>query len=145
MSAFHHTRDIPAPVEAVFQALSDPVRLARWWGPDGFTNTISLFEFRPGGRWAFTMHGPDGANHPNQAVFTEIVPNASVLITHVSQPHFKLALSLAPSGHGTRVSWVQTFEDSALAAKLRPIVEPANEQNLARWEDEVTGFSTRGD
>lgn len=144
MSAFHHTREIPAPVEAVFQALADPARLACWWGPDGFTSTIHRFEFVQGGRWEFTMHGPDGVDYPNQATFVEIVPHSSVVIQHVSQPHFTLSISLTPSGAGTLVRWVQAFEDPAVAAHIRHIVEPANEQNLARWNREATTFPKPG-
>jgi uncharacterized protein YndB with AHSA1/START domain len=131
-------------VAAVFQALADPVRLARWWGPDGFTNTFHIFEFTPGGHWDFTMHGPDGTEYPNQSVFAEIVPDASVVIQHVAQPHFTLTIALTPSATGTRVSWVQEFEDPTIAAKVRHIVEPANEQNLARWEREVTALPEGG-
>ena len=40
---------------------------ARWWGPDGFTNTITTFDLRPGGAWRFVMHGPDGTNYENAA------------------------------------------------------------------------------
>jgi len=137
MSPFEHTRELPAPVAAVFHALADPVRLARWWGPDGFTNTFHTFEFTPGGRWDFTMHGPDGTDYPNASVFVDIVPEASVVIRHVAQPHFTLTITLAPTGNGTRVTWVQDFEDPDMAARIRHIVEPANEQNLARWEQEV--------
>jgi uncharacterized protein YndB with AHSA1/START domain len=144
MSAFHHTREIPASSEAVFLAISDPVRLARWWGPDGFTNTIHKFEFIPGGHWDLTMHGPDGASYENETVFTEIIPNASVVIKHLSQPHFTLSISLQPTAKGTWVTWVQTFEDPAIAASIRHIVEPANEQNLARWAKEVTSPSKPG-
>jgi uncharacterized protein YndB with AHSA1/START domain len=144
MPAFHHTRDFNAAAEAVFQALSDPVRLARWWGPDGFTNTIHTFEFKPGGHWDYTMHGPDGTDYPNQAVFKEILPNAGVVLQHVGQPRFMLSIALTPTGPGTRVSWVQEFEDPAMARNLRHIVEPANEQNLARWERAVLTFPKGG-
>ena len=144
MSAFHHTREMPAPVPAVFQALADPVRLARWWGPDGFTNTIHTFDFSPGGHWDSTMHGPDGANYPNQSLFTELIPNASVVIQHLSQPHFQLAIALTASAKGTLVSWLQTFEDPAVASSISHIVQPANEQNLARWQHEVTSFQDSG-
>lgn len=144
MSVFHHTREMEASPEAVFKAIEDPGRLALWWGPDGFTNTIHTFEFVSGGHWDFTMHGPDGAHYVNQAVFTEIIPNSSVAIKHVSQPHFTLSISLRPSTHGTLVDWVQEFEDPAMAASMRHIVEPANEQNLARWANEVTSFPNPG-
>ena len=139
MPPFHHTREIKAPVEAVFQAISDPMRLARWWGPDGFTSTFHEFEFTPGGCWNFTMHGPDGTSYPNQALFTEIIPNSSVVIKHVAQPHFLLSITLTPSASGTLISWDQEFEDPTMANNIRHIVEPANEQNLARWEHEVRG------
>ena len=46
-------RLLPATPRAVFAAFEEPDRLARWWGPSGFTNTFECFEFRPGGRWVF--------------------------------------------------------------------------------------------
>jgi uncharacterized protein YndB with AHSA1/START domain len=144
MSAFVHIQTFPDPVEAVFQALADPARLARWWGPDGFTTTIHAFQFAADGLWNFTMHGPDGARHENQAVFTEIIPNALVVIKHLSLPHFTLSMALESTATGTTVTWIQAFEDPAVAANLRSIVEPANEQNLARWAKEVATFSRPG-
>jgi uncharacterized protein YndB with AHSA1/START domain len=50
MTTFTTTREIPASPAAVFAAFQDPARLARWWGPNGFTTTFETFEFRPGGR-----------------------------------------------------------------------------------------------
>ena len=144
MSAFHHTREIQASAEALFQAISNPARLARWWGPDGFTNSFHEFNFVPGGQWNFTMHGPDGASYQNQAVFTEIYENSNVVIKHVSQPRFTLSISLKSSSTGTLVNWVQEFEDPVIAASVRHIVEPANEQNLERWANEVNSLSNPG-
>jgi hypothetical protein len=46
-------------------------------------------------------------------------------------------VELSPADGGTLVSWMQTFEDPAVAAAVRPIVEPANEQNLTRLAEEV--------
>jgi uncharacterized protein YndB with AHSA1/START domain len=37
------------------------------------SNTFHTFEFRPGGSWIFTMHGPDSADYANQSEFVEIV------------------------------------------------------------------------
>ena len=45
---------------------------SRWWGPKDFTNTFEQFEFKPGGRWVFVMHGPNGTNYPNESDFREI-------------------------------------------------------------------------
>ena len=137
MSIFRHSRDLAASPESVFAAIQDPARLARWWGPDGFTNTFHTFEFREGGPWLFTMHGPDGADYPNQSEFLEIVPNSMVRIKHINLPHFELSISLEPSATGTRVSWVGVFENHEFAEKMREFLEGANEQNLNRLALEV--------
>ncbi|MBX9610465.1 MAG: SRPBCC domain-containing protein [Burkholderiales bacterium] len=49
---------IAASPAQVFAAMSDPVRVARWWGPNGFTSTIHALEFRPGGSWRRAFHAP---------------------------------------------------------------------------------------
>ncbi|MBK8791964.1 MAG: SRPBCC domain-containing protein [Holophaga sp.] len=139
MSRFHTTRELPASPEAVFAAIWQPERLARWWGPEGFTNTFHTFEFRPGGAWVFTMHGPDGTDYPNQSEFLEIVTNALVRIKHVNLPHFELSISLEATSTGTRVTWVGDFENRDFAEQARSFLETANEQNLDRLTVEVCG------
>jgi len=143
MSVFLHSREIAADPESVFSAIRDPVRLARWWGPDGFTNTFHTFEFREAGAWLFTMHGPDGVDYPNQSEFLEVVPNALVRIKHVNLPHFELSISLEPTINGTLVSWVGVFENQAFAEQRREFLERANEQNLDRLAFEVTAAMQR--
>lgn len=137
MSLFRHSRDLPAAPEAVFAAIQDPARLARWWGPAGFTNTLQTFEFREGGSWLFTMHGPDGTDYPNQSEFLEIVPHSMVRIRHVNLPHFELSIALEPSAAGTLVSWIGVFENREFAENMRQFLETANEQNLDRLALEV--------
>ena len=137
MSIFRHTRVLAASAEAVFAAIQDPARLARWWGPEGFTNTFQTFEFREGGTWTFTMHGPDGTDYPNQAEFLEIVAPSRLRLQHVNLPRFELSLSLEPSGDGTLLTWVGTFENPEFAESMRGFLEGANEQNLDRLAQEV--------
>jgi uncharacterized protein YndB with AHSA1/START domain len=134
---FRHSLDIPATPEQVFAAISIPERLARWWGPAGFTNTVSVCEFKTGGRWNLVMHGPDGANYPNDNVFGEIVPFKKVVIEHPMQPVFRLTIELAPSKTGTLVTWAQAFESADVARQIEHIVVPANDQNLQRLKAEV--------
>ena len=116
----------------VFAAFEQPDRLARWWGPSGFTNTFERFEFKPGGRWVFEMHGPDGVNYPNESVFREIQPDARIVIEHVVKPWFRLTVILTARGDRTHLAWVQEFESPEVAAKMRRLSEAANEQNLDR-------------
>ena len=131
-TVFRTQRRLSHPPGAVYAAFSDAERLARWWGPEGFTNAFQTFEFRPGGRWEFVMRGPDGARYPNACVFRALTPSALVVIEHVVPPHFTLTVTLAPDRDGTLLTWAQAFPDAAVAARVRSIVEPANEQNLDR-------------
>ncbi|HSD36379.1 MAG TPA: SRPBCC family protein [Rhodocyclaceae bacterium] len=139
MSIFQTSRELSASPSEVFAAISDGERLARWWGPAGFTNTFDIFEFKTGGQWKFTMHGPNGANYPNESRFTEIVPDAKVVIRHIVAPLFELTITLSPSSAGSLLSWVQAFDDPAVAAAVKHIVEPSNEENLDRLAAEVSG------
>jgi uncharacterized protein YndB with AHSA1/START domain len=137
MTTFKTAREIPATPEQVFAAISDPERLARWWGPAGFTNTFNVCEFKQGGRWSFIMHGPNGANYPNENVFAEIESPKRVVVQHVSEPKFRLTIALAAAVAGTIVSWSQEFESAEVASRVERIVVPANEQNLDRLSIEV--------
>jgi len=137
MTVFSSSIEIPASAEKVFAAMSDPERLARWWGPAGFSNTFSVFEFKAGGHWSFVMHGPDGANYPNESVFAEVDSPRRVVVDHASEPVFRLVISLTPSKLGTKVSWAQSFENDELASRMKAIVVPANDQNLQRLQTEV--------
>ena len=137
MTTYTTAREIPAPMEQVFAAISDPERLARWWGPAGFSNTFSVCDFKNGGRWVFTMHGRDGHSYANESMFVEIEPPRKVIIQHVSNPRYLMTIALTPMASGTLVSWSQAFEDSRVGQRLESIVVPANEQNLDRLTAEV--------
>jgi uncharacterized protein YndB with AHSA1/START domain len=130
--AVRNARHLPASAQAVYDAFATPERLACWWGPEGFRNTFETFEFRPGGRWTFVMHGPDGTDHPNHCRFEELDPGRRIVIRHEDVPRFTLTVRLAPDGDGTHLDWGQTFDEVRVADALRPFVLVANEQNLDR-------------
>jgi uncharacterized protein YndB with AHSA1/START domain len=99
---FVHARLIDGPRERVFRAFAEPAHLARWWGPNGFSSTFQVFEFRPGGRWRFVMHGPDGANYPNESVFSEIVAPERVVLEHLAEVyHFIMTITFTAQGEQT--------------------------------------------
>ena len=124
-------------MEEVFAAFSDAERLARWWGPAGFTNTFNICEFENGGRWSSIMHSPHGGNPANESVFEQIEPLKQIVINHVSEPKYRLTINFTPSALGTLVSWAQEFESAKVAGRIEKIVVPANEQNLDRLTAEV--------
>lgn len=137
MTTFHATRQWAVRPSDVFAAISNPARLAKWWGPIGYTNQFDVFDFRSGGKWTFTMCGPDGTNYPNESVFTRIEIDRQVVIQHVCQPHFELSITLEAQADGTLLIWQQTFADDAVAKAIEHIVVPSNEQNLDRLAAEL--------
>ncbi len=130
-------RLLAASPSEVFAAISDPVRVARWWGPTGFTNTIHQFEFTRGGKWLLTMHAPDGKSYPNESRFTRIVADQVIEIEHLNGHHFILTIELVSTDGGTEVAWRQTFDSVAHYEQMARFVALANEQNLERLAAEV--------
>lgn len=137
-AALSTERVLPFTAQQIFAAFAHPGDLARWWGPNGFTNTFQYFEFTPGGRWVFTMHGPNGADYPNECVFREIQPDAKIVIEHVVTPFFVLTVTLTACGDQTLLTWVQEFESPEIAEQVRTVCVPANEQNLDRLTSVLT-------
>jgi len=136
MTTFNTSREIAASPEEIFAAFSDAERLARWWGPDGFTNTFHVFEFKPGGRWSLTMHSSHGGNAANESIF-ETIESQKIVIRHLSQPLYRLTVEFTRSANGTVVSWSQQFDDADVARRIEKIIVPANEQNLDRLSAEI--------
>jgi hypothetical protein len=57
------TRLIDAPRAEVFRAWTDPVRLARWLEPHGFTDPVCEMELHPGGMYRMVLQTPDGTRY----------------------------------------------------------------------------------
>jgi uncharacterized protein YndB with AHSA1/START domain len=126
-------RALDAPRSAVFEAFSDPEQLVRWWGPTGFTNTIHVFDFRPGGAWRFTMHGPDGADYPMTKAFIDLAPPERIVYRNEHPTHgFVMTMTLVAEGSRTQLTWRMRFDTEDEARKVRSIIEHANEQNFDR-------------
>jgi len=129
------SRTLPFSPKKIYSAFASADLLAQWWGPEGFSNTFEIFEFIAGGRWQFIMHGPDGKNYPNTSFFEVLVPDAKIVIHHDCPPNFSLTVELTPTSEGTRLTWVQVFEDAETAQAVKLRAGPANEQNIDRLTD----------
>ena len=51
---------LPAQRSVVYEAFADPVELAKWWGPAGFTTPSLEFQPRVGERYRIEMQPPGG-------------------------------------------------------------------------------------
>ena len=75
------TRRFQAPRALVFKAWTDPVFLARWWGPRGFTNPVCEADARPGGALKIVMRAHYGTDYPMRGVFLEVTPPERLVFT----------------------------------------------------------------
>jgi uncharacterized protein YndB with AHSA1/START domain len=75
------TRVFNAPRASVFQAWTDPLYLAQWWGPRGFTNPRCELDVRAGGIMRIDMHAPDGTIYPMAGIYLEITEPEQIVFT----------------------------------------------------------------
>jgi uncharacterized protein YndB with AHSA1/START domain len=90
------TRLFDAPRSLVFEAMTKPEHVRRWWGclGEGYSVSVCEIDLRPGGRWRFVSRHPRGeaAFHgeyreiapPSRLVFTEIFeefPDSESVVT----------------------------------------------------------------
>jgi uncharacterized protein YndB with AHSA1/START domain len=92
------TRLFDAPRELVFEAMSQPEHIKRWWGNlgAGYSVPVCEVDLRVGGKWRFVNRHPQGdaefygvyqeIKAPERVVFTEIYapfPDAESVVTSV--------------------------------------------------------------
>jgi uncharacterized protein YndB with AHSA1/START domain len=69
------TRVFDAPRRLVFDALTRPELLKRWFfGPPGWQLAVCEIDLKVGGAYRFVWRGPDGAEMGMRGVYREIVP-----------------------------------------------------------------------
>lgn len=145
------SRVIEGPRRIVFDAYTDPAHLSRWWGPHGFTITTHSFDFRVGGVWDFTMHGPDGTDYPNWVEYLEITPPETIVIRHGSRrgdpEAFESTVTISEEGGRSEVTLRSVFETRAQRDEVVErygAIEGA-EQTLERLANHIAGGETKGD
>ncbi len=143
-------RVFDARPELVFEAWTSAEHLARWWGPTGFTITTRAFEFKVGGVWLFTMHGPDGTDFPNRIVYEEIVRPRRIVCSNYGgneggPAEFQTSVTFAPEAGKTRVTLRSLFPS---VERRNHVVEhyhaiEGGKQTLARLAVEVAELGKR--
>ena len=137
------TRVIPAPPELVFQAWTDPEKLAQWWGPKGFTNPVCEMDVRPDGALRIEMRAPDGAVYPMRGVYQEIVEPERLSFTSAAldpegAPLFEVLTSASFLERGSKtILRVQTR-----IVKSTPAAAPYIKGMLLGWTQSLERLET---
>jgi uncharacterized protein YndB with AHSA1/START domain len=82
------TRLFDAPRALVFEAMSKPEHIRRWWGclGEGYSVPVCEMDLRPGGAWRFVNRTPKGETAAFYGVYREIVPPERVVFTEIFEP-----------------------------------------------------------
>jgi len=81
------TRLFDAPRRLVFEAMTKPEHIKRWWGQlgDGYSVPVCEVDLRPGGAWRFTSQTPK-CDCTFYGVYREIRPPDRLVFTEIYEP-----------------------------------------------------------
>jgi uncharacterized protein YndB with AHSA1/START domain len=75
------TRVFDAPRRLVFDAVTKPELLMRWFGPRGWSLVVCEADLKVGGAWRWVLRGPDGRDMGMRGVYKEITPPERLVST----------------------------------------------------------------
>lgn len=130
------TRIYDAPLRAVWDAWTDEKQVALWWGPRGFTLTSHSKDFRVGGIWHYTMHGPDGVDYPNKTKYLEIEKYARLVYDHGGYddrpPMFRVTVLFTELKGKTKMDMSMALPTPEAADEARKFIKKAGGE--ATWD-----------
>ncbi len=80
------TRVFDAPRELVFEAMTNPEHVKRWYGPRDTQLKSCEIDLRPGGRFRFVMAGPENTEFAFSGEYLEVERPSRIVNTWVFEP-----------------------------------------------------------
>ena len=77
------TRSFEAPRWLVWDAMTTPRHLLRWWGPHYHPLVACEIDLRPGGSWRYVSRGTDGVELAWHGVYHDVVAPERIESTEV--------------------------------------------------------------
>lgn len=112
------TRLFDAPRALVFEAMTKPEHIARWWGQlgAGYSVPVCEVDLRVGGKWRFVNRHPKGevAFHGE---YREITPPDRLVYTELMEPYPDGSLvttTFADEAGKTRVTVIASYPSKAI-------------------------------
>ena len=75
-----------APVKLVWDAWTHTEHIVQWWAPPGMKINVEAHEFKPGGKWKYSMPMPDGNLFISEGTYLEIEPYKKIVTTADFKP-----------------------------------------------------------
>ncbi len=141
--AFVISRSFDAPVVLLWKALTEPERMAKWWGPKGFPVAAAKMDFRVGGRYHYGMKTPDGGVMWGRFIYREIKePSRLVLVNSFSDENGGVARHPMSPTWPLEMLSIFTLDDERQRARLtiRWIPVNATEEERATFAGAMEGM-----
>jgi uncharacterized protein YndB with AHSA1/START domain len=83
------TRLFDAPRHLVFEAMTKPEHVRRWWGnlDERYSVPVCEIDLRVGGTWRFVGRGPEGQYPAFHGVYREIDAPGRLVYTEIFEPY----------------------------------------------------------
>lgn len=137
-----------APVKLVWECFTDLKHQVNWWGPRGFTITTKSKDLRPGGKWIYTMHGPDGVDYPNIATYHEVEKYKRLVYDHGGneerQKLFTVTVTFAEEMGKTIMTMIMALDTPEAAREIKKFIKQASGNSTWDRLGEYLEHETKG-
>lgn len=134
-------RDFDAPRALVWQAWTDPLHVARWYGP-GVPCVVHKMDVTPGGLWLHEMQMPQGSGFQRME-YTEVEPPSRlVLLMSMADESWNVAPNPMQPDWPRTLRTTVTFEDNGTGTRMRLLWVPegATEAEIAMFRSALAGL-----
>jgi len=141
---FTYRRTHRASPELLFDCMTQPEHLSRFWGPDGMTTPMDgiTVELRPGGRFETVMVSTaDGSQYTMRAVFLAVERPAR-LVWEEPAVEGGMVTTITFTDLGDGHTEVVTHQSNVPAAFASPQARMGFETSLRRFDDYVTALTS---
>jgi uncharacterized protein YndB with AHSA1/START domain len=132
------TREFDAPIELLFDVLTNPEHVRHTFAPYGEEVTVCEIDRRVGGNYHYVMVTPDGVEMSFRGTFIELEPPNRVVSTWLYDgwPDAEAVetVELQETVGGTKLTYLLSFRDEASRARMTKYDGlQANFENIAEY------------
>jgi uncharacterized protein YndB with AHSA1/START domain len=120
-------RSLAAPRNKVWEYWTTAELLDKWWGPEPYKTVTKSFDFSEGGRWHYSMRGPEGDVHWCMVIYHSITP----------EENFTATDAFCDEGGNTNTElptneWDTTFRDENGTTKVTVVITFKSEADMQK-------------
>jgi uncharacterized protein YndB with AHSA1/START domain len=135
-----------APVALVWRAWTEAELMAQWWSPKGFSTSIHVMEPEVGGRFHYSLIGPNGMAMHGLWIYEEVdPPEQFVALVSWADAEGRIIRAPISATWPMKLRMTVRFEhtDNGTLLTITSIPEGATEEELRTFNDSI-GMLSQG-